>query len=328
MQDAKMQQFQGNLRNGYTEMQPIRAELRVRLAKMPEAGGKLAYSPGKMRAGQGKMGQAHAKMAQRQTGCHFRKNNKNNKEIHSQHILITYTLNQFIVMETTTNQPTEVITTSKRHYDTMDQSIAKMKLAFSNASLPEIFAVLAVVGYTDEKIAGLNADLAKLELLCQGQIKEYADKGDEQKKFSNKRAEVNKLFNQHRDLARILFKNNTHARISLQLDAENPAAYPAWVQLVTNFYSQLASNPGLQSKANIVSITESAVADQIQGLADVQGLKDSLRKETAEAESATELRDTAFDELFAQYVEYIRYAKVLLHDNQMLEAIGVKVSAN
>lgn len=231
-------------------------------------------------------------------------------------------------METTTNQTTEVTTTSKRHYDTMDQSIAKMKITFGNAMLPEIFAAMVVVGYTAEKVEELNSDLAQLEALCQGQIKEHADQSEEQQKFNNKRAEVNKQFNQHRELARILFKGDTHARISLQLDAENPVAYAAWAQLVTNFYSQLTSNPALQNKANMVGITETVVAGQKQGLADVQGLKDSLRKETAEAQAATEVRDTAFDELFARYIEYIKYAKVLLRDNQMLEAIGVKVAAN
>jgi len=278
-----------------------------------------------MRVGQGKMAQVHAEMGQRQTDCHFR---NINKEIHSRNILITYTLDLFIVMETTTNQTTEVTTTSKRHYETMGESIDKMKITFGNATLPEIFAAMLIVGYTAEKITGLNSELTELETLSQGQIKEYADQSEEQQKFNKKRGEVNKQFNQHRELVRILFKGDTHARVSLQLDAENPVAYAAWTQLVTNFYSQLVNNPGLQSKANIVGITEAVVAAQKQGLTDVQSLKDSLRKETAEAQAATEARDTAFDELYSQYIEYIKYAKVLLSDNQILEAIGVKVKAN
>jgi len=42
------------------------------------------------------MAQVHAEMGQRQTDCHFR---NINKEIHSRNILITYTLNLFIVMD-------------------------------------------------------------------------------------------------------------------------------------------------------------------------------------------------------------------------------------
>ncbi len=48
--------------------------------------------------------------------------------------------------------------------------MANMKQAFGNASLPEIFAVMVTVGYTAEKIAGLNAGLVELEALYQAQM--------------------------------------------------------------------------------------------------------------------------------------------------------------
>ncbi|HJV77845.1 MAG TPA: hypothetical protein VJ602_05625 [Paludibacter sp.] len=228
-------------------------------------------------------------------------------------------------METVVNQTTEVPKTSKRHFDTMDESIAKMKQAFGNASLPEIFVVMVTVGYNAEKIDKLNADLMQLETLYQAQIKEYGDEDAEQQKFTIKRAEVNKTFVQHRGLSRILFKDSAPARVALQLDVEIPKAYPAWIQLISNFYAQLSVNPVLQMQASAISLTLPVVSAQKQAIADLQALKGSLLKETGEAQAATDARDAAFDALFEQYTDYIKYAKVLLPDNQLLEALGVTV---
>jgi len=213
----------------------------------------------------------------------------------------------------------------KNYHDTMDQSIVKMKLTFGNASLPEIFPVMETVGYTAEKVAGMTAELSQLETLCQGQIKEYADQDAEQEKFDIKRAAINDTFNKHRSLTRVLFKGDIHAWVSLQLDTANPKAYPAWAQLLTNYYAQIAATPALQAKVQTLGITAAAVSAQATALLDLQTLKESLRKETAEAQTATDTRNSAFDALYPQFSEYIKYAKILLAGNQALEAIGVKV---
>ena len=228
-------------------------------------------------------------------------------------------------METTQNPSTEVPQPSKQAYESIEATIAKMKLAFNNALLPEIFAVMVTVGYTTEKIELLKADLAQLEVLCQMQTKEAADKFEETDKFKLKKAEVDSIFSTHRGLLRILFKGNIHALKALRLDESMPRTYSAWFQMVSNFYSQLAETPDILTKATAVGVTEAKVAAQRQAIAEVQSLKESQSKESAEAQAATDARDAAFDALYPQYTEYIKYAKILLAGNQVLEAIGVKV---
>ena len=230
-------------------------------------------------------------------------------------------------METPSNLTSGTTSAPTRQFDTMDESILKMKLAFGNASLPEIFVVMVTVGYTAEKIEEMNAELTGLETLSFGQIKEHADQVEEQEKYDNKKEDVNSLFNQHRGLSRILFKGNAHARVALQLDEPNPKAYAAWNQLATNFYSQLTANPDLQLKATGVGITPAVVTAQKQGILDVQGLKESLRNESAESQEAPEIRNAAFDKIYAQYYDYMKYAKVMLAGNQLLEALGVTVKS-
>ena len=228
-------------------------------------------------------------------------------------------------METTQNPSSEVPQPKKQVYESIEATIAKMKLTFSNALLPEIFAVMVTVGYTTEKIELLKADLAQLEVLCQMQTKEAADKFEETDKFKLKKAEVDSIFSTHRGLLRILFKGNIHALKALRLDESMPRTYSAWFQMVSNFYSQLTETPDIQTKANTVGVTEAKVAAQKQAIAEVQSLKESQSKESAEAQAATDARDAAFDALYPQYTDYIKYAKILLAGNQVLEAIGVKV---
>ena len=228
-------------------------------------------------------------------------------------------------METTQNFSSEVPQPKKQVYESIDTSIAKMKLAFSNALLPEIFDVMFTVGYTVDKIGLLKSELAQLEVLHQTQTKESADKYNETDKFNVKKAEVDSIFSTHRGLLRILFKGNIHALKALRLDESMPRTYSAWFQMVSNFYSQLTDTPDLQTKANTVGVTEAKVATQKQAIAEVQSLKESQSKESAEAQAATDARDAAFDALYPQYTDYIKYAKILLAGNQVLEAIGVKV---
>ena len=227
-------------------------------------------------------------------------------------------------METTPQTP-EATTASKNYHKSLDESIAAIKLALGNATLPGIFEVMQTVGYTAEKLDSMNAKLALLEQLTQTKTKEDADQSAEQEKYDSKRADVNKAFVTHRSLSRILFKQDVHARVSLRLEGEMPKAYANWVEMVSNFYGQLSSQPELLTKTTAVGITPAVVTERKQAIADLRTLKESLKKETAEAQAATDARDEAFDEIYPLYTEYISYDKVLLAGNQALEALGVKV---
>jgi len=228
-------------------------------------------------------------------------------------------------METTQNTPVEVTKPKETMYETIEESIGKMRLAFDNATLPGIFEILLTVGYTEEKINLLKNDLAHLEDLQQTQTKEYAEQYAETELFNNKRKEIDSEYTLHRGLVNILFKGNTHARTALTLDEPKPRTYTVWFQQVTNFYDQLGGIAELQTKASTVGVTETKVTAQKQAIIDLQGIKESQRIEISEAQAATEARDIAFDNLYPQYTDYIKYAKILLAGNQLLEAIGVTV---
>lgn len=186
---------------------------------------------------------------------------------------------------------------------------------------------METVGYTEEKINEFKAKLTTLENLQQAQTKEYAEQFQETEKFDAKRFAIDAVFTKDPALLKIFLKGNVHSQTILKLDTAKPKAFAAWQDMLVNFYAQLEGNTYLLAKTATVGITSAGVAAQKQALADLQTLKESQRKETAEAQTATDDRDRAFDELYPLYSEYLQYAIVLLADNQALEAIGVKVKA-
>lgn len=230
-------------------------------------------------------------------------------------------------METTENPTNEVIKTSQSSYVTIDEKISRMKMTFDNASLPGIFETMQTVGYTTEKIDSLKVKLTGLVNLQVVRNKEFAEQLAESAKFDSKRTEIDVHYSTHRKLAKILFKSDVQAQTALQLDVPKPAVFSSWVQQVTGFYQQLNNTVVFKQKVSTIGIVADVINRQLQSMEELQVLRDSQRKELSEAQAATDARDKAFDELYPLYMEYIQYAKVLLHDNQALEAIGVKVKA-
>ena len=227
-------------------------------------------------------------------------------------------------METTEESAT-IEKVKKNDYESLDQSIVKMKVTFGNALLPEILPFLEQVGYTDTKIIELKDELTHLETLSQNQIKEHADQSEEQEKYNNMREEINSVYMRDRGLLRILFKIDRHSWVALKLDKVTPKAYAAWFEQLSNFYGQLEADTNLITKVETVGITMTGIVAQKNKILSVQELKQSLRKELADAQKATEVRDEAFDNLYHKYSELIQYAKVLLPNDQMLEALGILV---
>jgi hypothetical protein len=224
-------------------------------------------------------------------------------------------------METKENATTEVKKVTKSHYETFDEKITKMKVTLDNATLPQIFAIMVTVGYTVEKIDDMKTKLSELVSLNAEQVKESAEQSAEQTKFDNLRKEINTLFNTHRGMLRIFFKGNDPAYKTLQLNVENPAAFGNWNQLVKRFYVQLAK-PEMLAQTAAISITKETVTAQQQALVELDSHKDNIIKESGDAVGATHARDTAYDEFYPLYSDYVKYAKLLLPDN-LLKMLGI-----
>ena len=216
-------------------------------------------------------------------------------------------------------------TSKKSSYTSMNEWIARMKITFENAKQPAILAALQTVGYTEARLDALLDDVATLEGLCETQKMEYAEQNAETQKFEQKKEAINATYLTHRGMAKILFKSNLQAQVALNLGTPTKTAYAEWLRLVSNFYSQLSKSAELNAEVAKIGIDQTVIDTALAAIAELTSIKDTQKKETAEAQASTETRDIAFDALYEQYTELMGYAKALLKGDQMLEALGVVV---
>jgi len=213
--------------------------------------------------------------------------------------------------------------TKKKEYISLADWFVRMDLAFNNASLPTIYPYLLTVGYDEAKLESYRSKLTQLKSLDQEHTKTRADKFESTEALNEKRREINPLYLQHRSLLKVLLGGNTLASVSMKLSGKRKKSYSEWFQDVSSFYTQLSQTPELAAHATSVGITPAVVEAQKQLLTELQTLKETQRKKTADARTATETRNRAFDELRQLYAEYIKYARILLAGNPMLKAIGI-----
>ncbi len=217
------------------------------------------------------------------------------------------------------NQP------NNSRYVSVEALLAKMKLAFTNAKEPEILSELETVGITEAQLTAYLQEVEQLEILNQSQQKEYGEQYNATDAFDKKMAEIDELFTRHRNLAKIAFKKNRQAYTTLGIDEPKKRAYAAWVQQVKNFYAQILANADFKTIAAGINIKDAVITAQQNALVELSNLKESQKKESGEAQKATEIRDHAVDALYPKYSDLVEYAKVLFKDNQTLEKLGIVV---
>lgn len=205
----------------------------------------------------------------------------------------------------------------------LEEWVVRMKLAFTNAKLPNVLSKLQTIGYTEQKLDGFLAKVTELEELIKNQKKEYGEQYAETKKAEQKREEINELYTRHLAFCKILFKGDVQANATLGLSAGRKSAYSAWLQQVSNFYAQLLGNDAFKTKVATINILEKDLKTQQTALAELEKIKETQKKETGEAQKATDMRDEAFDKLYPSYTELISYAKILFEGDQTLEQLGI-----
>ena len=223
----------------------------------------------------------------------------------------------------TTNENTGAKKAPRNDYQSLQESVTQMKLTFTNASMAGIYEVLLTVGYTQEKLNAMLAKVSVVEERMLDKTKEDADQVAEQEQFDQQRETIHNAFITHRSLAKVLLKNDVHASVSLQLNGNTPKAYTDWKDMISNFYTQIGNQPALLAKTSTVGITAAVATAQLAAVADLEATKSTLKKVTAEAQAATQARDQAFDDIHPQYLEYVKYAKILLADSPLLKALGL-----
>ena len=228
-------------------------------------------------------------------------------------------------MEQETTTGSTVTTTTSVKYDNMADTVVKMKMAFTNAQLPTVLPSLIPVGYTAESLQADYAEVEALETLMQKQRTETQEQIIETKKFDDSRIAIHQIYVKDRGLCRILFKNDVQAQVELDLRGRVSEAYGNWLKEVKGFYIRISNSERLKTEVAKISMKPADLEAQLTAIAALETIKNNQKKETAEAQAATEVRDLKFDEMYAKYSTLLKYSKILLGNDQAIEALGIVV---
>ena len=228
-------------------------------------------------------------------------------------------------MEQETTTGSTVTTTTSVKYDNMADTVVKMKMAFTNAQLPNVLPSIIPVGYTAESLQADYAEVEALEVLMQKQRTETQEQLIESTRFEDSRKAIHQIYVKDRGLCRILFKNDVQAQVELDLRGRVSEAYGNWLKEVKGFYTRISNSERLKAEVAKISMKPADLEAQLNAIVALEAIKNNQKKETAEAQAATEARDLKFDEMYAKYATLVKYSKILLGNDQAIEALGIVV---
>lgn len=142
--------------------------------------------------------------------------------------------------------------------------------------------------------------------------------------FDGGRYDLERLYRDHKEGARIVFKKDATAKDQLMIDGAFPTAYDHQMIAIETFYRKISENPAYQTAVERVLITPEDIQNALAQVTEVKDLRKAYEQERGEAQIATKTKDAALAELEAHMDEYLDLAKYALRNHpQHLELLGI-----
>lgn len=209
----------------------------------------------------------------------------------------------------------------------LDDILLKGGIVINNSLSDEgIQSAVAAYGYNSEKLTVGQQLLNAADVLNSTQKKEYGELTQAQNIYDLKKIEANKKYVKILRIARVALKNNVQATKTLELEGKRTKAISGWIQQSRNFYDAILANQSWLQRMAVYGQTEEVLSAAQAEVVEVNNLVEAVKKESGEAQNATEVRDAKFDELVDWLGDYIEIATIALEDqSQMLEKLGIVV---
>lgn len=208
-----------------------------------------------------------------------------------------------------------------------NEALLKSGIMINNSETDTaIAAQVALYGYTNEKIGKGKQILAEATNLYEAQKKEYGEQDQAQDDFTHKKVAAQKDYSKMIKLARIALKNDVQATTTLELNGRRSPTISGWVQQTRNFYNAILANEKWKMAMAEFGQTDVILNEKLAQVDEVVSLMQTLKKETGDAQNATEIRNLKFDELSEWINDYEQVARIALEDQpQLLEKLGIIV---
>ena len=207
----------------------------------------------------------------------------------------------------------------------ISQQLEAARIAITNArDVPTIRNALSEYGYNEEKLQG-GFLLYETALSAQQQQKaEYGDQYNATDQLNQNWETAKASYNKLLKIARVAFKDNPGIAGTLALNGAREATLSGWLLQAQQFYTNALANPDILSALASYGITEEKIALAKADTEAVVAAKSLQTKEKGEAQSATQTRNQALEELRDWMRDFIEIARIALAEQpQLLETLGI-----
>lgn len=207
--------------------------------------------------------------------------------------------------------------------------LEQCQIAFQNATQnPVIKEELETVGYD-------SAKMAEGQALYDTATSKYAvhEKTENNKKvayqiYSDKEAELKKLYSTHRKRAKIEFGDQQTILIQLDLTTATPTKYVEWLKVVKVFYSEALASPEIQTGLATLKVTVEVLTNTQALISPMETSYADYKNAVGIAEEDTKEKNDAFSTLDNWMRKFYKVAAIALEDNpQLLESLGKHVKS-
>lgn len=208
-------------------------------------------------------------------------------------------------------------------------TLEQYRVALENATnQPEIAVVLADLGYDSTKIDEGKALLETTRNAYDSNKTEDDETTAAYADFSNKKAELEKIYSTHRKKAKVVFRNDAITAEKLAITGTLPKAYVKWLETVKKFYTVSAADTTIQTQLATLKITVEDITATNTKVSELETTRAEYLKEKGESQDATKAKDAAFAVMDDWMSEFYAVAKIGLEDNpQLLEALGKTIKS-
>lgn len=203
------------------------------------------------------------------------------------------------------------------------------RVALSNAEKQGLIAEkMAGYGYDGPVMAEGNAVYKKTRGIYDLNKTEDDETSFAREDFNTKKTSLFTLYAEHRQLGRIVFRNNAVLLEQLGLNGTLSKVYIEKMENIKKFYTLSQENPEIQQKLLRLKLDAEKIAAGKTLVTEVEEARANYLREIGESEDATKHKDDALAEMASWMSDFYAVARIALKDHpQLLEALGKGVKS-
>jgi len=187
---------------------------------------------------------------------------------------------------------------------------------------PEIARALEEIGYGPKILEEGRELLKSTREMYEDNIRKKDELSFVKDAFRKQKAKMDRNFRLHRNMAKILLRNDEVKSKKFAFSGAYPRRYAIWIETMRYFYNESARNPEIQESLLNLRFTKEDVEEGLAGIKELERLNAERYYLKGTSEQSTADKRDAFDSLHDWMSGFFARAKLVLKEEpELLEAL-------